>query len=175
MIIKKHDDGFTLIELLIVVAIISIIAAMAVPGLLRNRMVAQETAAVTSLGAINKAQMLYATSCGNGAFATGIAVLGVPSPGTTEPFLPADLTTSATPQKSGYIFTLGAGAGAIAGNPDCNGTATQTGYYATATPMQFGSTGSRSFATNASGTVWQVSAPTAPTEPFSAPATPAGQ
>jgi prepilin-type N-terminal cleavage/methylation domain-containing protein len=168
----RSDRGFTLIELLIVVAIISIIAAIAVPGLLRSRMTASETSALASLQAINKAEMLYATSCGNGGFAVAVPVLGTPPPGTTEAFLPADLTQSATPQKSGYNFTLAAGAGAGAGPNDCNGTATQTAYYSTAVPMTFGSTGARSFASNAGQTIWQVAAGAAPTEPFGAPATP---
>jgi len=168
----RGDAGFTLIELLIVVAIISILAAMAVPNLLSSRMSANEMSAVASLQAINKAELLYATACGSGGFATTLAVLGTPAPGTTEPFLPADLTQAAAPQKSGFTITLAPGAGATAGPNDCNGTATQTAYYATAVPQTFGTTGRRSFATNTGQTVWQTNANTAPTEPFAAPATP---
>ena len=168
----RRDRGFTLIELLIVVAIISIIAAFAVPSLLGSKRTADEASAIASLQAINKAEMLYATSCGNGGFAASIAVLGTAPPGTSEGFLSADLTQSATPLKSGYVFTLAAGAGAASGPNDCNGTPTQTAYYATAVPQTFGSTGTRSFATNEHQTIWQVNAAAAPTEPFGAPSVP---
>jgi hypothetical protein len=119
-----------------------------------------------------KAEAMYAASCGNSGYAVSLVVLGTPPPGTPEGFVAADLGAVASPIKSGYVFTLAAGAGAAAGVNDCNGTATQTAFYATAIPQQFGSTGGRSFATNGSNTTWQVSAAAAPTEPFTAPAMP---
>jgi len=148
----KNQKGFTLIELLIVVAIIGIIAAIAVPGLLRARISGNEASAIGSMRAINTAQQNYSQLC-NG-YSPDLPTLQ-----TAGNYLSPDLTGAAPVTKSGFTITS-AGAGVvILGVPAaCNGP--QPGYYASATGLST-STASRAFATNEAGTIFYTTTPLA--------------
>jgi len=139
---RKHK-GFSLIELLIVVAIILIIAAIAIPNLLRARISANEASAVASLRTLNTAQISYLSTYPTVGYATSLGALGGTScapPGTVGACI-ID-TQLASGSKSGYSFTLSG----TSGTPNSS-------YQIRADPQSPNQTGVRYFCTFADAVI----------------------
>ena len=136
----RKQKGFSLIELLIVVAIILIIAAIAIPNLLRARIAANESSAASIVRTLNTAETSYVTAYPSVGYAATMANLGgsgpcTPSSGTACLIDNTLATTGSSAGKSGYLFV---GTGIVSGN--VNGQ-----YLITATPVSVNSSGVNSF------------------------------
>jgi type IV pilus assembly protein PilA len=143
----QKQRGFSLIELLIVVAIILIIAAIAIPNLLRARIAANDSAAASSLRTVNTSQVTYVTTYPTSGYAPDLKTLGpnglvcgVATPTATSACLVDDVLgcATATCTKGGYNYMMTATA-TTAPVPD---------YTASASPIKTGTTGSRNYCTN---------------------------
>src|SRR5438067_1685245 len=145
----KRQEGFSLIELLIVVAIILIIAAIAIPNLLRSRIAANESSAVGSMRTINTSEITYSSTYPDVGYSVAFTDLGgncaSASPTSTSACLLdsvlAGATASTTP-KSGYFFTYSS----VTGTPS-------VAYTVLASPANRGQTGQRTFFSDQSGVI----------------------
>jgi type IV pilus assembly protein PilA len=146
----RKQKGFSLIELLIVVAVILIIAAIAIPNLVRSRMAANEASAVASLRAINTSQVVYQSTYGPG-FATKLADLSdggaaancasSATPTATSACLIDAALTSGTKSGYGFLYTPVTVASTI------------VSYSVNADPTTSGSTGQRHFFTDQTNSI----------------------
>jgi prepilin-type N-terminal cleavage/methylation domain-containing protein len=137
----KKQKGFSLIELLIVVAIILIIAAIAIPNLIKSKMAANEASAVGSLRTVNTAELTYSSTYGTGF--TNLATLGTSG-------LIDNVLGGGT--KSGYKIT--ADHGTVGAGTSINPYVT---YTSTAKPLNAGVTGTRYFCSDESGVIrWET-------------------
>ncbi|HEY6904207.1 MAG TPA: prepilin-type N-terminal cleavage/methylation domain-containing protein [Candidatus Acidoferrales bacterium] len=158
--------GFSLIELLIVVAIILIVAAIAVPNLLRSRMSANQASAVANLRTITTAAVSYWVTYANG-YPPSLQAIGGLGPGATcDAAVLVEVTITAAPnQKSGYQYAYTGTQGNVTNKPPNCGQPGFNGYLVTAKPISVGNTGNISYCSDEPGVIhYDTTAGTPPDE-----------
>lgn len=168
---SRPASGYTLVELLIVIGIIGVIGAMAVPPIMYARRSSMEAAVVASLRAIASAQRVYSITCADGAYATALSQLGRPPLRGGAPFISPDMAVADTVVKSGYAFRVARGTDGDSGvEPACNGVAAAdlaTSFYAVAVPVNDGSSSARHYWLGAHGGIFVHRLPITDTDGFS--------
>jgi type IV pilus assembly protein PilA len=143
------------------IAVVGIIAAIAVPALLRARMTGNEASAIGSLRSINSAEASYAASAGKGGYAITLKTLSAACPGSSQGFISPELSQDPSIM-GGFTISLGS-ANAGPGPNDCHAVPTEVDYYATGVPTTAGATGNKGFATSAAGAIFFDPSGDAPT------------
>jgi hypothetical protein len=156
---RPGQAGFTLIDMLFVVALIGLLASMSIPGLMRARGAAQAASALGSMRVVNSAELSFAITCGLGFYSPDLVTLGVAPPGTSEGFLPVDMSSGYTFMKSGYSFSL-AGTPVTGAPASCNGlpeSSASAGYALLGDVLDPTVSMARFFGTNADGVIFEHS------------------
>ncbi len=147
--------GFSLIELLIVVAIILIIAAIAIPNFLASKRAANQSSAVANLRTITSANIAYSVTYANGFTPTLATLGGVSAPANCNGAILIDTTLASSPnQKGGYQFTYAGMDGNITAMPPSCSTPGFNGYLVTAYPLTEGLDGNMSYCSTEAGVIY---------------------